>query len=260
MQKIIKFENSLRSKRGKLKVSIAFLLLFLVILYFQSKFIGLYVDSFLKDLGFSLTEVSINGVRSLKENDIKKHIQYRNCSNLFCIDLASTKNSLEKLDLVKTAHIKLVLPSKLKIKILEEQPRFIIDNGNDIFLLNSDGKKIASFNHNTEKYKNLVLLHGDNVRKNIKNLKVILEQSPDLAKKITSARFISNRRWSLVVSSLTVLDLPEKSPEKAFKKLDLMNKRYGLLSDNLKKIDLRVKNRMIIKFYIQNNNNNESKV
>ncbi len=127
-------------------------------------------------------------------------------------------------------------------------------------MLNSNGKKIANIGIKNELYNNLVLVRGENVVDKIRELKIILEASPDLAKKITSARLISNRRWSLVVSYLTTIELPEKNPSEAFKKLDLLNKRYGLLSDNLKKIDLRVKNRMIIIFNIGDYVYQESKV
>ncbi len=260
MQKIIKFEQIRKFKINTVKLSIILILLFIIILKFQSKFIIIYFDSFLKNLGFSLTEIIITGVNSLDESEIKSHIQYRNCSNLFCVNLTSTKNSLEKLDLIKDANIELILPSKLKIKILEEKPKFVLDNGSSTFLLNSNGKKIANISKKNELYNNLVLVRGENVEAKIKDLKNILEASPDLAKKITSASLISNRRWSLVVSYLTTIDLPETRPDLAFKKLDLLNKKYGLLTDNLKKIDLRVKNRMIIKFNISENVYKENKV
>ena len=260
MQKIIKFEQIRKFKINRVKLSIILILLFIIILKSQSKLITTYFDSFLKNLGFSLTEVIITGANSLDESEIKKHIQYRNCSNLFCINLTSTKNSLEKLNLIKDANIELVLPSKLKIKIFEEKPSFVLDNGSSAFLLNSNGKKIANIGIKNELYNNLVLVRGENVVDKIRELKIILEASPDLAKKITSARLISNRRWSLVVSYLTTIELPEKNPSVAFKKLGLLNKRYGLLSDNLKKIDLRVKNRMIIKFNIGDYVYQESKV
>ena len=128
------------------------------------------------------------------------------------------------------------------------------------YLLNSEGEVIANIEKKSKSFSNLVILQGENVASKIDDLKVILKHSPDLAKKVTSARLISNRRWSLVVSYYTTLDLPEKNPELAFKKLDALNKRFGLLSDNLKIIDLRVKNRMIIKLKVDDNFYKESNV
>ena len=44
----------------------------------------------------------------------------------------------------------------------------------------------------------------------------------------------------------TIIDLPESNPEKAFYKVAELDKKYGLLLNKLKKIDLRVNDRMII--------------
>ena len=219
-----------------------------------------YLDNFIQNLGFSLKKISITGIHKIGEYEIKEHIKYKKCRNLFCIDLEATKHALEQLDWVKNANLKLIFPSELKINIYEEEPKFILDNGNLAFLINSQGKKIEIIEDNKSLYQDLVVISGENVTDKINDLSNILNTSPDLAKKITSAKLISNRRWSLVYSNLTTLDLPENDPEQAFRKLALLNKRHGIISDNLKKIDLRVKDRMIIKFNINNFSFYESKV
>ena len=261
MQKIIKFKYIRILKINKLKVSIAllFLILFFTIVI-KKNLIFVYSDNFLKNLGFILTKINIKGIDKLNEYEIKNQIKYKNCENLFCIDLVETKIALEQLDWIRNANLKLVLPSELNIDIHEEQPKFVLDNGKTSYLLNADGKKIEQIDINKNLYENLVVISGDNVVDKINDLREILDISPDLAKKITSAKLISNRRWSLVHSYLTTLDLPEKNPETAFRKLDMLNKRHGIISDNLKKIDLRVKDRMIIKFNINNFSFKESKV
>ena len=89
-------------------------------------------------------------------------------------------------------------------------------------MLNVNGKKDRANTDKQKTYMKLVIISGDNVENKINDLRVILDTSPDLAKKITSAKLISNRRWSLVHSYFTILDLPEKNPEKALRKLDLL--------------------------------------
>ena len=260
MQRLIKFKFIKKFRLNKIQLIIGFLFLLIIIIISQRTLIYKYTDTFLKNLGFLLTEINISGISKLNENEIKTHIKYKNCGNLFCINLTATKSSLEQLAWVKSANLRLIMPSKLKIKIKEETPKFVLDNGDFLFLLNSKGKKIETINSDENLYERLVVISGSNVVKKINDLKAILNISPDLAEKITRARLISNRRWSLVYSNLTTLDLPEKNPERAFKKLDILNKRFGILSDNLKVIDLRVKDRMIIKLNINNFLFKESKI
>ena len=102
----------------------------------------------------------------------------------------------------------MVLPSELKINIREEEPSYILDNGELLFLINSQGKKIESNRYKHKLYKSLVV-SGENVVDKINDL-TILKTSPDLAEKITSAKLISNRRWSLVYSNLTTLRFARK--------------------------------------------------
>ena len=99
----------------KLKLSICFLFVTLVLIFgMQRNIIFIYFDNYIKNLGFSLKKINITGISKLDEHEIKKHIKYKNCENLFCVDLGATKNSLEKLDWIKSANLKLILPSELK--------------------------------------------------------------------------------------------------------------------------------------------------
>ena len=65
-----------------------------------------YLDNFIQNLGFSYNKISITGINKIDEYEIKKHIKYKKCENLFCIDLEATKKSLEQLDWVKNANLK----------------------------------------------------------------------------------------------------------------------------------------------------------
>ena len=260
MQKLIKIE---KLKKFKIKKNnfLMILILFLIFLFtFHNKTIINYVDYLLSNLGFSLSEVKVKGNESIQREDIIKHIKFRNCISLFCIDLKKTKADLEELNLVKNANVTLILPSKLNIEILEEKPEFILYDGTTKFLLNYEGKKIIKVKKSIKKYNNLIILEGKNVITRLDDLKFILQQSPYLSEKVTSAKLISKRRWALIISNNITIDLPEKNPAEAFKKLDFLDKKFGFLSDKLKIIDLRVKDRMIIKLNVGDTNFKESKV
>ena len=260
MQKLIKIEKLKKLKIKKINFIVIFILLLIFLFKFQNKTIVNYVDYLLSNLGFSLSEVKVKGIESIKREEIIKHIKFRNCISLFCIDLKKTKADLEQLNLVKNANVRLLLPSRLNIDILEEKPEFILYEGKIKFLLNSDGKKLIELQKNINKYNDLILLEGKNVITRLDDLKVILQQSPKLSEKITNAKLISKRRWSLILSNNITIDLPEKKPEEAFKKLDSLDEKFGFLSDKLKIIDLRVKDRMIIKLNVGNFNFRESNV
>jgi len=260
MQKLINIEKLKELKIKKINFIIVSILFFIFLSKFYNKTIINYTDYVLSSIGFTLSEVSVNGIESIQKEEVIKHIKFRNCISLFCIDLKRTKTDLENLNLVKNANVKFILPSKLKIEILEEKPKFIFYDGKTNFLLNAEGKKLINLQKSIKKYNKLILLEGKNVISRLNDLELIFQQSPKLAEKITNAELISKRRWSLVLSNKITIDLPEKNPEEAFKKLDSLDEKFGFLSEKLKIIDLRVKGRMIIKLNVGKNNFKESNV
>ena len=136
MRKLIKLNNIKKNKLYKFWIIMTLILVMVVSINFQSKFILTRLDASLKNLGFSLKEIIVEGIETLDENEVIAHVKYKNCKSLFCVNLKTTKNSLEKLDFVKKANIKLLFPSKLKIEIVEEKPSFLIVNGQKKYLIN----------------------------------------------------------------------------------------------------------------------------
>ena len=101
MQKLIKIESLKKFKIKKINF-LMILILFLIFLFtFHNKTIINYVDYLLSNLGFSLSEVKVKGNESIQREVIIKHIKFKNCISLFCIDLKKTKADLEELNLVK---------------------------------------------------------------------------------------------------------------------------------------------------------------
>ena len=108
MRKLIKLNNIKILKLNKFWAIMALILVLVVSISFQSKFILTHLDASLKNLGFSLKEIIVEGIETLDESEIIEHVNVKNCKSLFCVNLKATKNSLEKLDFVKKANIKLL--------------------------------------------------------------------------------------------------------------------------------------------------------
>ena len=63
----------------------------------------------------------------------------------------------------------------------------------------------------------------------------------------------------MLYSSNITIDLPEKNAKEVFRKVQEIDEKYGLLSNKLSKIDLRIKDRMIINLDMNKNFIKESK-
>ena len=204
------------------------------------------INKLIKDLGFELNHVQVLGNKTISKEDIIKQIVFKNCDSLFCVDLKKSKNEIEKNNWIKLARLKYDLPSKLSIVIEEEKPIFLLKETEQITLLNIEGKKIQDIDVITNDYKNLLVLSGNGVEDKIFNLLNIFSISTSVSEKIKEATLVSSRRWSLRHSSNIIIELPEDNPGKAFYKIVELDKKYGFLNERLKRIDLRISDRMII--------------
>lgn len=226
---------------------VAFLFLMSSILFYPEIFLRFSkVNKLIKDLGFQLNNIQVLGNNSVLKEDIIKEIVFNNCDNLFCVNLGQSKKEIEKNNWVRSAKLKYSLPSKLSIVIEEEKPVFLLKETENISLLNSDGKKIQDIKVIPDDYKDLLILSGNGVENKILNLLNLFSISTNISENIKEARLISNRRWSLKHSSNIIIELPENNPDKAFYRIIELDKKYGLLNERLKKIDLRMSDRMII--------------
>ena len=234
----------IRFKSFFLVLSVSFVLAILLKpqFFLQTKAVNLI----LKDLGFELRNIEVQGNNFIQKSEIIKDIKFINCENLFCLDLKNSKENIENNNWIKSAQLRLILPSQLKIIVQEEKPHFVYKSDKKIALLNINGEEIDRLEHINNEFKNLVVLTGEGAIENISNLLNILSLNNTISEKVTEARLIANRRWSLKYLKNTIIDLPESNPEKAFYKIAELDKKYGLLLNKLKKIDLRVNDRMII--------------
>ena len=224
-----------------------FLLLISTVLFFPEYLLKLEkVNKLVKYLGFELNYIQVLGNKTVSKEDIVNKVVFKNCDNLFCVNLQQSKNEIEKNNWVKSAKLRYSLPSKLSIVIEEEKPTFLLKENKNITLLNLEGKKIQDIKIISNDYKDLLILSGDGVENKIFNLLNIFSVGTVISENIKEATLVSSRRWSLKHSSNIIIELPEDNPSKAFYKIVELENKYGFLNERLKKIDLRISDRMII--------------
>ena len=225
----------------------SFLLLISTILFFPEHLLKLEkANKLIKNLGFELNYIQVLGNKTVSKEDIVNKVVFKNCDNLFCVNLQQSKNEIEKNSWIKSAKLRYSLPSKLSIVIEEEKPTFLLKENKNITLLNFEGKKIQDIKIISKDYKDLLILSGDGVENKIFNLLNIFSVSTVISENIKEATLVSSRRWSLKHSSNIIIELPEDNPSKAFYKIVELENKYGFLNERLKKIDLRISDRMII--------------
>ncbi|HSQ97334.1 MAG TPA: cell division protein FtsQ/DivIB [Rickettsiales bacterium] len=201
----------------------------------------LYSKTFNKDI---CVNVEISGVDKANIYEIQNKI-YNFCNLDNKNDLNILLNELKKDPWIKEIIIRRVLPNTLQITIEEYLPFAIWKNGDNIQLIDEQGKTIEISEREKRGYYNLLLVTGDGSKENIYSLFNMLSSNPELFSRIKSALRIGNRRWNFELDNRIIVKMPENDLLKAWEKLDKILSIRGS-EINLKVIDLRNQDRIFL--------------
>ena len=67
----------------------------------------------------------------------------------------------------------------------------------------------------------------------------VLASEPKLARRVSYAQLVGERRWNIYLDGRIEVRLPEREPEKAWRRLAAQHQENGLLGRAIKAVDLR---------------------
>jgi cell division protein FtsQ len=239
-------------------IALIWLLTFAVITV-RHNLVGQQIDSLLSEIyeqtasvGWGLDDVTLEGRNKTTLAEVLQAIDVKRGDNILQIDLAELKNKINMLPWVKNVSIsRHYFPNVLHIYIQEKKVRSIWQYKNEFYPIDEDGEVIAA------EYvppQGVLQIIGEDAPLHINKLLRIIEKDKELFLRLKAANFISKRRWDLIfddVENGIMVKMPEKDVEEAWHKLVKLDKTKGILKRKLTFIDLRLKNKVIVK--IKNN-------
>lgn len=159
-------------------------------------------------------------------------------SSLWSISVEEIKDKVSSISFVKSATVKAKLPNVLYISIVKRQPYALWWDYKNFFLVDAEGIVVSDHVTNEDRKKYMFVV-GENAASNLSNIAGALTSSK-INSKIVSLRFVSNRRWDIILSDGTLIKLPERNPGDAVVLFDrLLDLKLGLIM-NKTVIDMRL--------------------
>lgn len=194
--------------------------------------------------GLGVYQLSVAGHRNTTDTDIFEALALQSRSILL-FDTLAARESLERLPWVAVAKVRRIFPDELRIDITERQATTRWRNGDDLFLLDADGRVLGR----TSQGRNdaLPLVAGRGAPAAAASLFEELTRYPDIAERMVSAERIGERRWRLNLTGGRVVELPEAGWIDA---LSLLAQRHGwgrFLDKSFGVLDLRVPGRVLVR-------------
>ena len=219
-----------------------------------------HIDSLLTEIynktataGWGLDDITLEGREKTSKDDVLHVIGLKRGDNILEIDLKAVCEKVKTLPWVKEASVsRRYFPNVIHISIREKKVKSIWQYQNEFYPIDEDGKIIET---EYVLQKNILQIVGQGAPEHINSLLKIIENDKELFARVKVANFISERRWNLifddVLNGITV-KLPEDDVADAWKKLVKLDKTRGILK--LTFIDLRLKNKVIVKISNKNTN------
>lgn len=234
-----------------IKIFLIFTLLVLIMIFYNKvttnykfyKFTNMMNEILIKK-GFLIENIHITGNNILTKEDILSSFQDLKNKNIFNIDLLQIHKILLLNKWIKDLEIKRILPNTIKIKITEQKAIAIWQTKSGNKLITQKGNVILVKKVNDFKNQ-LPIMNGAEANQNILKILKILKQSPQLYERIWSISYISKRRWDIHFKEGLKILLPKDDIEKAWLRIQHLQKNYNILELGLTEIDIRNKNQIL---------------
>lgn len=198
------------------------------------------------DMGFRLSEILVVGRSETERDVVLDALGVRRGEPILSIDLADAKQRLEELPWVSSASIERRLPGFLYIRLSERQPMAIWQHDRQFTVIDRAGRPLADAaelaRRGNQRIETLPQVIGANAPQQVHNLLSSLESVPTIAPMLSSASWISDRRWNLQLANGVTVKLPEGNAEmrRALRQLEQMHTASHVLDRDIVAIDLRL--------------------
>ena len=196
-------------------------------------------------LGFTVEDVLVIGRNQTTRDDLLKAVRLARGAPIMAFELAAAQKRIEGLDWVRTASVERMLPDTILLSVVERMPLALWQDKGRFQLIDRDGEVILS--EGIERFSDLLVVVGEDAPENAANLLDILQTQPKLMDRVESAFRVGARRWNVRLKGNIDVRLPAEGAADAWTRLAEYDARHGVLSRDVRVLDLRLPDRLIVK-------------
>ena len=247
-------QNNRRQQRGQLNRSVLTVLLcaaVVMVAVWQAPLLQLWGASAQEKLvvwtgeqGFTIKRLDVVGRNQISGQEIMQALQVKQGAPIFAYDPQGAVARLSANPWIKSVNVERRMPDTIFVRITERIPAARWQVQGKLAVVDIEGAVLTTTG--MDMYKDLPVIIGQEARHKVVALFDLLRGEPDLAKDVTAATWISNRRWNLTLRNNVIVKLPAEDPGLALSAFVEMNKRDRLLDRDVTVVDLRLPKQVIV--------------
>jgi cell division protein FtsQ len=195
--------------------------------------------------GFAVDDVRMAGNKETSEIDVLGQLQLDGWTSLIGFDADAARQRISQMPWVQSASVRKIYPDVLEVDIVEKKPLAIWQHGQQLSLIDADGKIIVRFNH--QRYATLPLFIGQGANVRAAEFTARIAQTPELSARVKAFIRVADRRWDLRLENGVTIRLPEHGENAAISEIAALDRSQGILSRDLMVVDMRLDDRLVVK-------------
>jgi len=209
--------------------------------------VGAGLGEAMGEAGFRVRSVDVTGVQRMDSRPVFQIALDQKSMAMPLVDVAEIRQKLLRYGWVKDARVSRRLPDTLVIDIVEREPAALWQDKMRLSLIDREGVVLDRVK--VSDMPDLPLLVGPGANAQSEGLDRLLGEVPTLKPQLESAAWVGGRRWDLNFQSGETVVLPEgdKDARQALAKFARLDKSAGLLGRGIKRFDLRIPGKMIVR-------------
>ncbi len=202
-------------------------------------------DSAANAAGFRIAEIALAGEHHLNREEILALAGITGRSSLLFLNAGNARARLLTNPWIAEATVLKLYPGRLRIGIKEREAFALWQKDGKVSLIAADGTVLQP--HVPPRFAGLPLVVGQGAEHAAVGFLSVVARYPVIAKQVTAAVLVAERRWNLYLKDGVEVLLPESAPEHALQTLVDIDRDKKLLSRDIVNVDLRLPNRVTVR-------------
>tara|TARA_B100000575_G_scaffold286055_1_gene282218 strand:- start:8 stop:826 length:819 start_codon:yes stop_codon:yes gene_type:complete len=196
------------------------------------------------DLGLNLQYIQVTGRSHTPTEMLVAATDIKMGQPLLGIQLAAVHRNLTQIGWVESAIVERLMPSTIKITIIERIPLALLQTRNGHELIDRGGTIIDGAD--PTEFSHLTVVAGKDAAANASLILNVLKTEPELFAEVWAVTYQSGRRWDVHLRNGIDIRLPETDPSTAWSRLAIVDHKKNIIGRDLAVIDLRVPEQLIV--------------
>ncbi len=196
-------------------------------------------------MGLVIDDVLLVGRVHTPKRSVLRAVGVRRGEPILAVDPGRIARRVAAISWVESVVVERRLPNTLFVKIVERKPMALWQRKGRIALIDRGGAVLTR--RDLSKFKGLVTVVGGDAPRHTPELLSMIADDPQLARRVRAAVRIGGRRWNLRFDNGIDVSLPQRGAAQAWARLGRLERKHGLLGHDIKAIDLRLPDRLIVR-------------